>query len=286
MTVHFGAKVTSAEQYDKAVRDEKGGANVFGSRVRSSIPESGPTNIAKRQSEFGPLTIEGAHGSDTKGKPNESLAIDEIRNLLAENPTFFDSLYENELARAEGARPDALGIFYEVERGIKGQMRQDVMDEIRGLLDEKGVAGRMAVNDAKARRDASDEMQQRNKENALLIDADRIKSLKERAENLKIVQDHDKRGVTGMQATSFDTAQQANAKNDHEGEGDGKAQSATGKVPTKPEGDTNVETQQPGARLGVPKGAEGEESKAGETAEASKTTSKRASAKKSSRSKK
>jgi hypothetical protein len=72
MAPHFGSKVTDTATYEKAVREEKGGANVFGSRVRSSIPEDGPTNRAKRNSEFGPLTTAGAHASDTKGKPTDS----------------------------------------------------------------------------------------------------------------------------------------------------------------------------------------------------------------------
>lgn len=247
---HFGSKVVGTAAYEKAVREEKGGANVFGTRVRASIPEDGPTNREKRQSEFGPLTTDGAHASDTKGKKTDSISIEELKDVLAINPTFFDSLYEAELARADGARPEALSIFYEIERGIKGQMRQDVMNEIRTLLGEKGVTSAALAADARARGEAADAMAERTRENAQLVDAERIKSLRERADNLKIVQEHDKQGTAASQI-ALDTQSQADARNTHRSE---RAETATGKVSAEPDGPVHTETQSRGPRIGVSEG--------------------------------
>jgi hypothetical protein len=249
---HFGSKVVGHEAYDKAVREEKGGGNVFGTRVRGAIPELGPTNIAKRNSEFGVAVLDHAHASDAKGNKTDSVSIDDLRNILAENPTFFDSLYEAELARADGARPDALSIFYEVERGIKGQGRQDVMGEITALLGQKGIDAEALANQAKVRRIAMDEAQQRNEENKLLGDADRIKSLKEREENLKIVREGKEGGSSQLIASTTEGQEQSIA----EREGlalPGQTETATGKVPAKPDGPIHPESSQPGARQGVPK---------------------------------
>jgi hypothetical protein len=272
---HFGSKVVGTAAYEKAVREEKGGANVFGTRVRSSIPEDGPTNREKRQSEFGPLTTDGAHASDTKGKKTDSISIEELKDVLAINPTFFDSLYEAELARADGARPEALSIFYEIERGIKGQMRADVMNEIKTLLGEKGVTSAALAADARARGEAADAMAERTRENAQLVDAERIKSLRERADNLKVVKEHDKDGTATSQI-ALDTQSQADARNAHRSE---RAETATGTVSAEPGGPVHEETQARGPRIGVTETDSHETKKSAKSA-AKKSTSKRASAKK------
>jgi hypothetical protein len=278
MAPHFGSKVTDTATYEKAVREEKGGANVFGSRVRSSIPEDGPTNRAKRNSEFGPLTTAGAHASDTKGKPTDSVSIDELKDVLAINPTFFDSLYEAELARAEGARPEALGIFYEIERGIKGQMRGDVMQEIRTLMGEKGVDSAALASEARARGQAADDMARRNDENALLIDADRIKNLRERADNLKALKDHDKSGVAASQV-ALDTQAQVDALNPDRST---RRETATGTETAEPGGPVHTETQSRGPRIGVTE-TDSKETKASAKTAAKKTRAKKSSSKKASK---
>src|SRR5687767_8515897 len=128
MSTKFGSRVIGKDAFDKAVREEKGGAAVFGVRVRGAIREEGPISIAKRNTEHGVRVVEGASAQDEKGKANESVSIDSLRNILAENPTFFDSLYEAELAREDGARPEALEIFIMVETGIKGAGRREIID--------------------------------------------------------------------------------------------------------------------------------------------------------------
>lgn len=258
MTPHFGPSVTGHEAFDKAVRSEQGGGNVFGTRVRDSIPDSGPTNTAKRVSEFGVNVLEDAHASNEKGEPGDTVSIDSLRNILAENPTFFDSLYEAELARDDGARPDALAIFYEVERGIKGQMRADVMQEIRSLMGQKGVDAEARANLGQVRVQQQKEMAQRTEENALLADAPRIKELRDRADNLKAIRDAQESGVATQ--VGFTTEAQERRIADEQGiQLPAQDQGIVGTVPAKPEGDTNVETQSAGNRLGVPKGTSGTE---------------------------
>lgn len=252
----FGSKVIGHEAYEQAVRNEAGGGNVFGTRVRGAITGSGPTNDAKRVSEFGVGVIDGAHASDAQGNKGDTVSVEDLRNILAENPTFFDSLYEAELAREDGPRDDALGIFYEVERGIKGQMRADVMSEIRGMLGQNSIDAEALANQASVRREAQDQMLKRTEENRLLADADRVKALVERNDNVKRVQEQQDSGGIAVQVGLSTESQEARIAADR-GVALPGAEHATGTVsggtPAKPDGDTNVETQQPGERLGVPK---------------------------------
>lgn len=259
MAPHFGSKVVGHEAFDKAVRTEQGGGNVFGTRVRSAIPENGPTNTAKRASEFGVAVTMGASGTNTKGEESDSVSIDELRNILTENPTFFDSLYEAELAREDGPRPDALQIFYEVERGIKGQMRADVMAEIRGLLGQGAIDADARANQAAVRVQQQQEMAKRTEENRLLADADRVKGLKERAENVKAVKQAEKSGDVGVQV-GLTTEQQESRIASAQGVTLPGAEHATGSLPggqgtpAKPEGDVQPGTQTTGT--GSPSGAQ------------------------------
>jgi hypothetical protein len=255
MANHFGPNVIGHEAHEKALREEKGGANVFGTRVRDQIPDSGPTNIAKRVSSFGPAVTAFAHGSDTKGEPNESLEIDDLRNVLTENPTFLDSLFEAELGRSDGARPDALAIFYEFERGIKGAMREDVMADIRALLGQKGIDADARANLARAQVTAIEEQQARNEENVKLGDAPRIKALREREENLKFIEENGSESGKA-QVISSDQNRQVQDIADRDGLDLGQQSSGgvVGRVPAKPNGDVHPETQQPGPRPLAPKG--------------------------------
>lgn len=253
MAPHFGSKVTGDAEFDRAVREEKGGAHVFGTRVRNAIPEDGPTNAAKRQSEFGVAVVDGAHGSDTEGKPAESLEVEKLKSVLAENPTFFDSLYEAELARNDGARPEALGIFYEIERGIKGAMRPDVMKEIRALLGQKGIDADALADRAAAHREVLAGMAERNEENKLLADAGRVKALRQHAEDVEAVKESRGADQNTLIATDVEGQIQQIATRDGLNLS-GTTATGTGPEPTKPEGDTRVETQSPGSAPFVPKG--------------------------------
>jgi hypothetical protein len=255
MANHFGPNVIGHEAHEKALREEKGGANVFGTRVRDQIPDGGPTNSAKRVSSFGPAVTEFAHGSDTKGQPNESLEIDDLRNVLTENPTFLDALYEAELGRSDGARADALAIFYEVERGIKGAMREDVMQEIRGLLGQKGIDADARANLARAQVTALHEQQARTEENVKLGDAPRIKALRQREEDLQFIDENGSESGKA-QLISSDQNRQVQDIADRDGLdlGQQSAGGVVGNIPAKPDGDVHPETQQPGPRPIAPKG--------------------------------
>lgn len=250
MAPHFGPNVVGHEAHQKALREEAGGANVFGTRVRSAIPDSGPTNSAKRNSEFGPAVVADVNVKEA----DATLSIEDLKNALSENPTFFDSLYEAELARAEGARPEALGIFYEVERGIKGAMRPDVMAEIRGLLGQKGIDAEALAERARLHKENIDAAQERTRENALLDQAPRLKALRERAENLKFVEEQGE-GTTGQIIPVDQNAQIAQAARDQGVNiGVGEAQGVVGTEPAKPTGAIRPETQTAGGPILVPKG--------------------------------
>jgi hypothetical protein len=258
MSPHFGSKVTGHEAYEQAVRNEVGGGNVFGVRVRGAINGSGPTNDAKRVSEFGVGVVQHAQASDEEGNTGDTVSIESLRNILAENPTFLDSLYEAELAREEGPRPEALGIIYEVERGIKGQMRPDVMNEIKSLMGQGQIDADQLANQIAVRAQAQEEMLKRTEENRLLADAPRIAALRDRANDLKTVKEAQDSGVATQ--VGFTTEAQEQRIATEQGvsmPGDVSTATATGTVPAKPDGNTNVESQQPGDRLGVPKGTSG-----------------------------
>lgn len=254
MTPHFGSRVTGDAAYDAAVRNERGGAHVFGARVVDAIKGDGPIAMAKRATEHGPLVVNGAQQTDTKGNPAESVSIDELRNMLAENPTTLDSLYENELARESGPRPEALHIIREVERGIKGAGRREILDEIAALLGETAQSAGAKADLNKGFLKAAEDRAKREEENKLLTDADRIKALKERDENLSIVKESQNAGTQSqVPSAAPDTLAQAR---EAAGLNDQESKAIPPTVPAKPEGPIQPETQSAVQPL-VPKGDSG-----------------------------
>lgn len=246
----FGKRVVGNAAFDKALREEKGGAAVFGVRVRGAIREEGPISIAKRNTEHGVRVVADAKAQDEKGNDAETVSIESLRNILAENPTFFDSLYEAELAREDGARPEALEIFIMVETGIKGAGRREIIDEIRTLLGVKSQQAAAVADEALLRQEQLKRQAKREEENRLLGDADRVKALKERQENIDAVKEGS--GKDQLTTTPADTNRQL----DSIAEEMGIDRTPKGHVPTtpsKPEGNINVETQQPGNRITTPK---------------------------------
>lgn len=255
---HFGSRVIGNDAYDKAVRENKGGASAFGVRVTGAITGDGPVATAKRATEHGPLVVAGAQQTDTKGNPGEGVSIDELRNILAENPTQLDNMYEAELARESGPRSDALHIIREVERGIKGAGRAEILNEIASLLGETAAqaASRADLNSGFLK--AAEERQQRAEENALLGDADRVKALKEREDNLNAVKDSRNEGTRSQLPSSApDTLAQAREAAGITPEKTAK-QGQRQTTPTKPEGPIQPETQSAVQPL-VPKGETGDE---------------------------
>lgn len=196
MGVTFGKRVVGEEAHAEAVKKAAGGAEVFGKRVLGSIPEPNVELIAKRNSEFGPRTTAFAKGSDTEGK-DSVISVEEIENVLTENPTFFDSLYENELALPSGPRKAALQIFALVEQGIKGAGRKHVLDEISALLGNTHITNQLKGAHVEAQQEQLRAQEQRNEENKLLRDAPRVKALKERNENVEAVRAAAKRSESG-----------------------------------------------------------------------------------------
>jgi hypothetical protein len=255
---HFGAKVTGDRAYLDAVKNEAGGGEVFGTRVRDAIPDT-PAHREKRASEFGPRTLMNEDGSVGSNAPQEP-SIDDIRNILAENPTYLDSLYELELARADGARPEALRIFQQVESGIKGQGRQDILDEIQGLLTSKVGQGERTAGMMEATAEQTRRMLARSEENAALRDAPRLKALKDRKEALDAVQAAKEQQQESAPALTANgqVAEIARERGLDIGTTGSRSPSPSD-TPTKPDGPVHAETQQPGTRPIVPKaGQEGE----------------------------
>lgn len=248
MSPHFGSRVTDSEAYDKAVREEKGGASTFGVRVTGAIKGDGPVATAKRATEHGPLVVAGAQQSNTKGEPADAVSIDELRNILAENPTTLDSLYEAELGREGGPRPEALHIIREVERGIKGAGRREILDEIAELLGETAASAAHRADLNAGFLKQREQMAKREQENVALRDAGRLKSIRERNENLKAVEDASGREGDAAPLPS-DTRTQAERAAGIERHPRG----IPATVPAKPEGPIQPETQSPVQPL-VPKG--------------------------------
>lgn len=210
-TSSFGSRVVGEKAAAEAMAAQKGGADVFGKRVLNSVSIPTSEAVAKAQSQFGAHVIGGAHASDTKGKSG-SVSVEDLENLLDENPTFFDSLYEAELSRKEGARVAALRIFLNVEYGIKGAGRQSIIQEIRGMLGENSVTARQSANDLLASAKSLEAREERMKENELLQDAGRIKSLKERDDNLKALDKSDRKSTSeqvGEGSANTDTQKRA-----------------------------------------------------------------------------
>jgi hypothetical protein len=255
---HFGSRVIGEEAHDKALREEKGGANVFGVRVVGAITGNGPMAEAKRATQHGIRVVEGGHYTDTKGEDTDALSIEELQNGLAENPTFFDSWYEGELAREDGPRPEALHIFREVEKGIKGAGRREILDEIAALLGETAQNAAQQADLASAQREQFKQQQQREEENKLLDEAPRLAALAERDRNLSIVKQSRNEGTAaqlhidaGRQAEQIGEEKGLNLPGSQQGKG---TEGASKGAPTKPDSNVRVETQQPGSQILTPKG--------------------------------
>jgi hypothetical protein len=261
---HFGRKVVGDEAFDRAIREEKGGGSVFGTRVRDAIPDNNTMNSAKRATEMGVRVVNEVTPQDHRGETKDggSISIEDLRNILAENPTFFDSLYEGELAREDGPRDDALRIFQEIERGIKGAGRESVLSEIRALLGETAITAGQKADLAQAHREQMLRQLKRQDENNQLIDADRVQALRDRAEALDAIKASDSEGSKDQIISADVDNQTAHIGRelglDIPGTGTGKP--TPGSVPTKPDGDVHPGTQQPGSRANVPKSGPGADS--------------------------
>ena len=121
-----GPRVIGAEAFAAQQKNVKVGADKFGPRVRGVNTQTQTAPVSRTPT-----------GSRVNSPEADAVSVEELRRILAENGTFFDGLYETELSRAEGARPDALLVFLVAEKA--GQQRKDVIDEINELLADKGI---------------------------------------------------------------------------------------------------------------------------------------------------
>lgn len=202
----FGSRVVGEEAAARAIEQAKGGGEVFGKRVRDDIPEPSTLDLAKKNSEFGARVIGGASEQNQKGQ-HGSVSVEDIDNILEENPTFFDNLYEGELARADGPRKAALEIFAVRENGIKGEGRPSVLAEINRLLGKNAATNKVRADNFRAHSQLIEDQRVRGEENAQLQDADRVKALREREDNLDVLKKSSRKG-TQSQIVSADTETQ------------------------------------------------------------------------------
>lgn len=191
MGTKFGSRVVGAEEYDRSVREQEAGADVFGKRVVGDVGGGGTAEeLAKGQSQFGARVVMGAEAADHTGAKGATVAVEDLENILTENPTFFDSLFENELARAGGPRNEALEVFAVVEVGPKGADREWVMKKINGLLGKTAMTAGVTADTNNEIIKHTQEMEQRNVENRAIADSGRLKSLAEREESLETIRKH------------------------------------------------------------------------------------------------
>jgi hypothetical protein len=216
----FGSKVVGEEAAAKAAAAAKGGGEVFGKRVTGAIAEPSADYLAKKNSEFGARVIGNARAQDHKGSSGDggSPSVKDLENILEENPTTFDSLYEAELARSEGPRKAALEIFVVVENGIKGAGRPQVLNEINHLLGKDSVTAAQRADHLRATATQIEEQQQRMDDNVKLQDADRIQSLRDREDNLEVLRKSGNRSTKSqLGAASPDTDAQVRSIADRDG---------------------------------------------------------------------
>ncbi len=188
------------EQAAKAAAKRMGGEEIFGARVLGSHTHTSADQVAKSQSVFGPSVVEGASA--------DSVSVEELKKLLdtaTGNPTLFDSLYEGELVRSGGPRKEALRVFKVTEIGIKGAGRQHILDEINSLLGENESLEKLAVSDIDARRKQAEQQADREEENADLKDAERLRSLRQREEDLKEIHKSSNAGTRSQIVSSEST---------------------------------------------------------------------------------
>ncbi len=244
--VHFGPRVQGTKNYEAEAKAQERGESHFGVRVTGArAGADDPDARARAASEFGPLVTMDAERSDHLGKGGD-VEVEELENILTENPTHFRSLYENELSRPGGPRKAALEVFDLVEMGPKGEGRAHVHNEIKTLLGEHDPRSTQKLAEQDALREISEEREKRNKENLLLVDAPRLRALRERENDLKEVQKSESsRSGSKQSADALDSSDQnsevtrraAAATGSQEGgsEREGKATSQKSATDTKPE---------------------------------------------------
>lgn len=126
MSVHFGPRILGKEEFAKAQdHDRRTAGNHFGPRVVGQAAH----NARAARSVPGPKLTPKEQPTD------EGLSVEQLKAMLDENHTLLDTLYMAELARPDGARPEALRVMQSVE--LRTTRRPDVLAEFRDLLAAK-----------------------------------------------------------------------------------------------------------------------------------------------------
>lgn len=75
-------------------------------------------------------------GSSAGPGPDEQVSVEELEEILGEDPTLIDERMHAEFGRAEGPRPDALRVMIEVEE--ENQNRENVLSTLHSAIEDFG----------------------------------------------------------------------------------------------------------------------------------------------------
>lgn len=145
MAPHFGPDIVGPEEFARQVEQEKGGGNTFGPLVTGKGAAPEPMRFSRPDTPHVRQASANTHGKDVVGDGAQAVATVELEQLLAENPSHFDGLYEAEMARASGPRVEALELFQAHE--LRTLARPTILAEIDTVL--QAVKGRVPEISAK-----------------------------------------------------------------------------------------------------------------------------------------
>jgi hypothetical protein len=128
----FGPKIVGAENYKKTTAAKRGRSG-FGPRVTG---KQAPTAEPKRR-ETGAVDSPRALVSPEAGAVEDSLSIEQVQEILAQNPAFIETIHVQELERAEGPRREAL---LAIRASAVAQSLDDIVSEVDELMKDSGMA--------------------------------------------------------------------------------------------------------------------------------------------------
>lgn len=132
----FGPKVVGKEKYTKTVASKRGKAG-FGPRVLGKSDKAKKVEEPKRTERGTVQTPVKQLVSASAPAVEDSLSIEQVREILSTNPAFIETLHVQELERAEGPRREALLAIRET---ATTQGLDDIVSEIDELMTETGMA--------------------------------------------------------------------------------------------------------------------------------------------------
>ncbi len=134
----FGKKVIGAEAAAKNAAKKKGKAG-FGPRVTGrsgvNVPEMTTIRPLGSKKPVKETVVETVPASVPATV--DSLSIEQVKAILAENPAFIETVHVQELERPEGPRREAL---LAIQASASAQGLEDIFLEVEQLMTEMGAA--------------------------------------------------------------------------------------------------------------------------------------------------